>query len=266
MTNNYSLSSKQIENISKLFGDFLTGSEISKIFRDINVVDNSGESTKWRRLDFVFKYLQKRDSSINTLLRFISEALSPVSFVNDIEKFESLRIELNKILIFSGLEYGKDGKFRKITNALTLTEVQNRINSLKDKLTQRGVHYRVFKYCNEELLKENYFHSVLEATKSLCDFIREQTGLVEDGSQLIDKAFSIKDPYLALNALQTESEKNQQAGLAMMLKGINSMVRNVTAHTPKIKWIIEESEAINILMTISFLHKNLDNCIVVPRR
>ncbi len=48
-----------------------------------------------------------------------------------------------------------------------------------------------------------------------------------------------------------------------MLKGINSMVRNVTAHTPKIKWIIEEDEAIDILTTISFLHKNLDNCQVV---
>lgn len=50
-----------------------------------------------------------------------------------------------------------------------------------------------------------------------------------------------------------------------MLKGINSMVRNVTAHTPKIKWIIEENEAVDILLTISFLHKNLDDCIVVPR-
>lgn len=48
-----------------------------------------------------------------------------------------------------------------------------------------------------------------------------------------------------------------------MLKGINSMVRNVTAHTPKIKWIIDEDEAVDILMTISFLHKNLDSCQVV---
>ena len=50
-----------------------------------------------------------------------------------------------------------------------------------------------------------------------------------------------------------------------MLKGINSMVRNVTAHTPKIKWIYEEDEAIDILMTLSFLHKQLDNCHVVKR-
>lgn len=86
-----------------------------------------------------------------------------------------------------------------------------------------------------------------------------------DGVSLIDKVFSLKNPYLALNKLQTELEKNQQTGLSLMLKGINSMVRNVTAHTPKIKWIIEENEAVDILLTISFLHKNLDDCIVVPR-
>lgn len=266
MSDKYSLNSSQIENISRLLGDLLTGSEIDKIFRNIHVTDNSGHSTKWRRLDFVFNYLQNTTSSINTILRFITEALSPVTFVNNIDRFESARTELNKTLMFSGLEYGTDGKFRKIISATTITEVQRRTNDLKDKLRQRGVHYRVLKFCNEELLKENYFHSVLEATKSLCEFIREQTGLTEDGTALIDKAFSTKDPYLALNELKTDSEKNQQIGLAMMLKGINSMARNVTAHTPKIKWIIEESEAIDILMTISFLHKNLDNCIVVPRR
>lgn len=266
MSEKYNLSSSQIENISRLLGDLLTGSEIDRIFSNIHVTDNSGHSTKWRRLDFVFNYLQNTTSSINTILRFITEALSPVTFINNIDRFESTRTELNKTLMFSGLEYGADGKFRKIISATTISEVQRRTNDLKDKLSQRGVHYRVLKYCNEELLKENYFHSVLEATKSLCEFIREQTGLSEDGSQLIDKAFSTKDPYLALNALQTDSEKNQQVGLAMMLKGVNSMARNVTAHTPKIKWIIEESEAIDILMTISFLHKNLDNCIVVPKR
>ena len=260
------LSSVQIENISKLFGCLLSGSKISKIFRDINVTDNSGELTKWRRLDFVFNFLQNRDKSINTILRFITKALSPVSFVNNIDGFKSARTELNKTLIFSGLEYGADGNFIEIANATTISEVQRRTKDLENKLRQRGVHYRVLKYCNAELLKENYFHSILEATKSLCEFIREQTGLTEDGSALIDKAFSTNDPYLVLNTLKTDSEKNQQVGLAMMLKGINSMARNVTAHTPKIKWIIEESEAIDILMTISFLHKNLDKCIVVLRQ
>ena len=49
----------------------------------------------------------------------------------------------------------------------------------------------------------------------------------------------------------------------MMLKGINSMVRNVTAHEAKIKWVVNEDDAVDILSTISFLHKNLDECQVI---
>lgn len=97
---------------------------IVKIFRNIRVIDNSGHSTKWRRLDFVFNYLQNTTSSINTIFRFITEALLPVTFVNNIDRLESARTELNKTLMFSGLEYGTDGKFRKILSATTINEVQ----------------------------------------------------------------------------------------------------------------------------------------------
>jgi uncharacterized protein (TIGR02391 family) len=119
--------------------------------------------------------------------------------------------------------------------------------------------------CKEEYLQENYFHAVFEAAKSLSDKVRVKTGLKDDGAKLFDKAFSINNPFLALNALETESEKNQQNGLKEMLKGITYMVRNVTAHELKIKWIVIEQEAIDILTTISFLHKQLDECIVVPK-
>ena len=65
------ISSSQIENISKLFGNLLSGSKISKIFRDIKVIDKSGESTKWRRLDSVFKFLLNKDNSIDTILNLL---------------------------------------------------------------------------------------------------------------------------------------------------------------------------------------------------
>ena len=65
--------------------------------------------------------------------------------------------------------------------------------------------------------------------------------------------------------LTTDTECNQQNGLKEMLHGITHLVRNVTAHEVKIKWIVEEKEAIDILQTISFLHKYLDQCFVVPR-
>jgi hypothetical protein len=50
-----------------------------------------------------------------------------------------------------------------------------------------------------------------------------------------------------------------------MLNGITHLVRNVTAHEVEIKWVVNEREAIDILQIISFLHKYLDQCIVVLR-
>ena len=257
-------SNGQITQLSHLFGDkIMTGSEITSVLNRVAIQDNSHHSTKWRRLEYTFIERQETDKAGNVILRFIQEVLAPVNYVQNPDAFEELRSELNGILSFSGIQYRADGQFEKISVAKTIGDAQKRVQSILPKLRQRGVHGRVLKYCNEELLKENYFHAVFEATKSLAEQVRQMTNLKEDGTALYDKAFSTSAPYLVLNNLQTESEKSQQKGFCLMLKGINSMVRNVTAHTPKIKWIIEEDEAIDILTTISFLHKNLDNCQVV---
>lgn len=256
--------SSQIVQISRLFGDHvMTGSEITRMLTRLGIPDNSGMSTKWRRLEYAFNARQKRDNSGNAILRFIKEVLAPVNYVQKQQEFEHYRSELNGILSFSGIQYRADGNFEKVSAAKTISDAQRRTQNILSLLRQRGVHGRVIRYCNEELLKENYFHAVLEATKSLAEQVRQMTNLTEDGSPLYDKAFSTSDPYLVLNNLETESEKSQQKGLCMMMKGINSMVRNVTAHTPKIKWIIDEEEAVDILMIVSFLHKNLDNCQIV---
>lgn len=259
-----SFTNAQITQLSHLFGDeIMTGSEISRVLTRVGIQDNSGASTKWRRLEYAFTERQNCDRAGNAILRFIQEVLAPVNYVQNQDTFEDRRSRLNGILSFSGIQYRADGQFERITVAKTIDDAQKRVQSILPKLRQRGVHGRVLQYCTEELLKENYFHAVFEATKSLADRVRQMTNLEGDGTTLYDKAFSTSMPYLVLNKLQTESERSQQVGFCLMLKGINSMVRNVTAHTPKIKWIIEEDEAIDILTTISFLHKNLDNCQVV---
>ena len=127
------------------------------------------------------------------------------------------------------------------------------------------LHADVVKCCKEEYLQENYFHAVFEAAKSLSEKVREKTGLQEDGSTLFNTVFSVNNPRLALNSLQTSTEKNLQNGLKEMLNGVTHMVRNVTAHELKVKWVVNEQDAIDILTTISFLHKQLDECFVVPQ-
>jgi uncharacterized protein (TIGR02391 family) len=78
--------------------------------------------------------------------------------------------------------------------------------------------------------------------------------LTEDGAELIDKAFSIKNPVLAINTLRTDSEQSEHKGFGNYLKGIFGMFRNVTAHTPKIKWAINKNDALDAMMVISYAH------------
>jgi len=43
-----------------------------------------------------------------------------------------------------------------------------------------------------------------------------------------------------------------------MIKGLFGLIRNPTAHEPKIKFLIEEDEALDVMTTISYIHKRLD--------
>ena len=81
---------------------------------------------------------------------------------------------------------------------------------MKAALENRNVHSEVLKYCTAELIEENYFHAVFEATRGLAQRIRDISGLSPDGADLVNEAFAIKSPFIALNALTTESEKSEQ--------------------------------------------------------
>jgi hypothetical protein len=63
------------------------------------------------------------------------------------------------------------------------------VSRLQHKLTSRQLHPYLLKYCRTELLQNNYFHAVLETTKSIASMIRFKTGLISDVARLIDEAF-----------------------------------------------------------------------------
>lgn len=46
-----------------------------------------------------------------------------------------------------------------------------------------------------------------------------------------------------------------------LLKGVFGTFRNTTAHAPKITWPIDEQDALDILSTISLIHRKLDKAI-----
>ena len=258
-----SFSEGQIEALARLLGECGTGSDISRVLRDRRLEDGSGESTKWRRVYWVFLNSQKQYGCANRVIDFIQSFLAPARFVGRSEEFEAHLQRLNTILAFSGLEYGADGKFRRCDTAQTLDEAEGRVRTIRAKFQGRRIHPEVMKYCRTELLQDNYFHAVFEATKGLAQRIREMSGIDADGAELVNRVFSVERPLLAINTLQTETERSEHKGFAALLKGCFAAIRNPLAHEPKILWEGED-DAADYLSLISLLHRKLDDC--VPTR
>ena len=237
-----------------------TGSDITRVLNDRGLEDNSQESTKWKRLYWVFLNTQRNYGCSNRIIDFIQAFLSPARYVGRSEEFETQRIALNVILAFSGLEFGADGRFRQRESVRTLDEAEQRVRTIKSKFQSRRMHPEVLKYCRTELMQDNYFHAVFEATKGLAQRIRDMSGIQTDGSALVDRVFSIEQPILAFNTLRTETEKSEHKGFAALLKGCFAAVRNPLAHEPKILWDGED-DAADYLSLISLLHRKLDDCV-----
>lgn len=262
------LSQPQIEQIAKVLGDTgngFTGSEIGHHLAQCRIPDPDPGLTKWKRLHNAFCASVNNDKSTNAVYAFLQHCFEPAQGLQNHDRYERMRLEVNRVLMFVGVEIRDDGKFYRITEAERLSEVRRRTKQLRDQLAGYHAHQYVLNCCKEELLAEDYFHAVHEAAKSLCDRVREMSGLEADGTELFQTAFSIRDPHIAFNSLRTESEKNQQNGLKEMLCGVIHLVRNVTAHELRIRWDINVNDAVDILTQISYLHKMLDVCVVVPR-
>ena len=254
------MSEGQIERLAKVLGECGSGTDITRVLRDRGLTDNSGESTKWKRLYWVFLDVQRRDRCANRVLDFIRSFLTPARFVGRQAVFNQHCGELNVILAFSGLEFGADGQFTRREVARTLSEAERRVKTIRTKFQGRLLHSEVLKYCKAELMQDNYFHAVFEATKGLAQRIRDMTGIHKDGAALVDHVFSVDRPMLAMNTLRTETEKSQHKGFAALLKGCFGAARNPLAHEPKILWQGED-DAADYLSLISLLHRKLDDCV-----
>jgi uncharacterized protein (TIGR02391 family) len=174
-----------------------------------------------------------------------------------------MRTEVNIPLAFAGFRVNENGQVATGKKAETLSEARKRAMRLRSQLVERGAHQRLLDYCVEEIDTDNYFHAVLEASKSLADEIRQRTGRIEDGVSLVDVVFQSRQqgaPLMALTAMTTQTERSRQRGLADALKGVFASLRNPTVHDPKIHSTMTEQDALDELSHMSWLHRRLDEC------
>ncbi len=258
----------QLQAIADALGDTsngLTGSEIGHLLRTCRMADPSPDITKRHRIYNAFVHTQNASQDRVPILAFIRYAMKPARYVRDPHRYEPMRMTLNQALAFVGLAVQSTGELVSVDKAQTLSEAQRRASELRDDLELRDVHPDILKFCREELLAENYFHAILEASKSVASKLRTRTGLTDDGGTLVDRCFGGEAPLLAINALSNESERSEQRGFANLLKGIFGMFRNPTAHAPKISWAMNKEDAEEVFTLLSMAHKRIDTAHMPPR-
>ncbi len=250
----------QLESLCKALAHTetgLTGTEIGHALAQVQVADVDAAATKWRRLFNALAARQNADGSGDRVLAFIRYALDPARYTGQLEMFEHRRHAVNQSLAFYGLEFGSDGRFRRTAPATTLLEAHQRASRLRAALEQRGVDEAVLAFCRAELLQDNHFHAVLEATKSIASRLRALTGLTSDGADLVKESLLGSDPPLRLNAFVTDTERGEQRGFANLLIGLFGTFRNPTAHAARVDLPMSEMDALDLLSLASYAHRRL---------
>jgi uncharacterized protein (TIGR02391 family) len=83
-----------------------------------------------------------------------------------------------------------------------------------------------------ELFKSGHYRdAVLNSIVAIFDLMRSRTGIDADGSALVNRAFSLTDPYLVLSEIDTDSGQNDQKGFIQLFSGSYQGIRNPKAHS-----------------------------------
>jgi uncharacterized protein (TIGR02391 family) len=258
-----SFTHQQVERISRIVGNTeegLSGQEIGALLSQLGFPDDGPETTKWKRLFNSLAHLQNKHQVGNHTVMLINSVMVPESYVSNPETFKKRQTDLNTVLAFAGYYVRDDGRVARTSKATTLEEAFTRADRMGTQLRARGVHPKVLEFCQAELVQSNYFHAVFEAMKSLKSRINEMAGIPGDGAPLVDAAFGMANgnPLISINALRTPTDEGEQRGFANLLKGLFGMVRNPLAHNAKVEWEMPEQDALDILTTLSLVHRKLD--------
>lgn len=249
-----------------------TGRELHEFLRASNINQNDlNPSNKRQLLLGSLSQQQAQDKCANNIVKFIQTAMHPNNFRGDLIRFENYREQLNMALAFEGYAIDERGNLISSKVVHSLNEAQQRALRIRGELERRQAHPEVRKYCKKEILEKNFFHAVFEAAKGFAERVREKSGLNLDGVRLFKTALGFtydektkritQYPLLATTPLETVTERSQQVGILKIAEGIFSAYRNEIAHEPRLLSQLSEEDAIDILTTLSMLHRWLDKAV-----
>lgn len=108
-----------------------------------------------------------------------------------------------------------------------------------------------------QLYRDGHYANAVEVSvKALNSLVRLRSELEQDGTSLMERAFSPSKPILKFNDLKDQSDRDEQKGFMQMFSGAVSGLRNPRAH----RFINDDPErALEFIAFVSLLAKLLDS-------
>jgi uncharacterized protein (TIGR02391 family) len=200
------------------------------------------------------------------VIALITAAMTPDRTLGRRADAAVARDELNQVLSLSGYRVRDDGRIATTQRATTDNDAASRSNRLRTLLDQRGGHPEVLKHCRPELLRTDFYEAVFEGIKGLGDRTRSMGARDEDGPKLVESVLEGSDPLIRLNARVTQSQRDEQRGVALLMKGMFAAFRNPAAHEPRLVWSMSEQDALDVLGTLSMVHRRSVSAVACEQR
>lgn len=250
-----------VEAIAKIVGELYSGSDLTRILGGIGLPDPLGPTmTKWKRLAAAMEEKQASQQNGGAVVGLIHAAMSPERTLSRRTEAAIARDNLNQVLSIAGYRVKDDGRIATTTRATTDSEAAARSERLHKLLSGRGAHQDVLRHCRPELVRTDFYEAVFESIKGLGHRLRAMSGGTdEDGPRLVEATMEGSDPLILLNDRANQSQRDEQRGVALLMKGMFAAFRNPAAHEPKIVWTMTEQDALDVLGTLSMVHRRLDS-------
>lgn len=244
------------EITSKIFSHYKEIIEVFHYYKyfeyNIRSLIGSERSDHFNFSEVVFGFLiflkKQDDLNVKEFLDYISQGINDSSYIH----------EMNIILRKYSLWMMPTGRIVEFDNQ---ESNNSKDSSIEDAITNDSQIHQKIKDILLEDRKNSLF--VLEGIKPVFQYIREKTGLKEDGMQLCQLAFSPNKPYLLLyeDIGYNVNHRNEHNSVTKRIESLCSL-RNILADTQK---TYSNSELVHILREISILIKSIEKMYVVPR-
>jgi uncharacterized protein (TIGR02391 family) len=118
-----------------------------------------------------------------------------------------------------------------------------------------ALHSEIERAAGQLYRNGHYANAIEDAVKALNALVRLRSGLDVDGVSLMERAFNPTTPILKFNALQSQTDRDEQKGFMMLFSGAVVGLRNPRAHT----LIRDDPErALEFIAFVSLLAKFVD--------